>query len=123
MLSRYRLSIMKCSTSVVVALAGVVTVASGCNNQMPIARADPTGTIVGQYRVAGGPAPGINRPEPGTIWAYAGRIDMSQLMRAESIGHVQTDSTGKFTLRLKPGEYTLLGAQGSGGTVKTIGCG
>jgi hypothetical protein len=101
---------------VVVAAMGLVV--SGCGSAH-----HPQGAVVGQYRLVGGPAPGVNEPEAGTIWAYAGFIGMQHLVRTKAVEHVNTDSTGHFTLRLEPGDYTLLGAQGISRSVKRSGCG
>ena len=56
------------------------------------------GTVVGEYRLVGGPAPGVNHPEPATIWAYAGHVDLSQMSHAKVAAHINTDGSGHFTL-------------------------
>jgi len=81
------------------------------------------GTIVGEYRLVGGPAPGVNQPEPATIWVYAGHVDLSQMSHAKVAAHTNTDDSGHFTLSLDPGAYTLFGSQGLSSSVATDGCG
>ncbi|MEO8889613.1 MAG: hypothetical protein ABI429_10050 [Jatrophihabitantaceae bacterium] len=89
----------------------------------PAGPAGETGTVVGQYRIVGGPGPGINEAIPGTIWAYSGHRELSALLHARPVAHVNTDSTGEFTLSLAPGQYTLLAAQGRSRTIESSGCG
>jgi hypothetical protein len=81
------------------------------------------GTIVGEYRLVGGPAPGVNQPEPATIWVYAGHVDLSQMSHAKVAAHTNTDGSGHFTLSLDPGAYALFGSQGLSSSVATDGCG
>lgn len=100
------------------ALAVVATVASGCTSNHP-----PTGTVAGTYRLTGGPSPGVNRAEPGTVWAYAGRVTLSQMLTIQAVAHVNTNAAGRYALTLRPGQYTLLGAQGLSHSVKADGCG
>lgn len=88
-------------------VAAVLTVvaAAGCSGT-------DRGTVEGQYRLAGGPAPGLPRPQLGTIWAYAGKVSLADMRHAKPTRSTQTDRQGHYNLRLKPGEYTLLGALG-----------
>lgn len=108
---------MRRDTTGCAVLVGVLLAATGCSDHQS------AGTVTGQYRFVGGPAPGVNRAEPGTIWAYAGTVDLSRLQQAKAVAHVQTDVSGNFTLSLKPGRYTLLGSQGLSSSVTADGCG
>ncbi len=81
----------------------------------------PDGTVVGEYRLVGGPAPGVNEPYPGTIWAYTGSIGWARAKDARAFAHVSTDAAGRFSMSLPPGRYTLLGA--GGGSLDSSGCG
>ena len=85
--------------------------------------ASAPGIVVGQYRMSGGPAPGLNRPVPGTIWAYPGRLTLADIKTATASIHVNTDAVGRFRLSLSPGEYTILGALGLSRSVQRRGCG
>jgi hypothetical protein len=99
-----------------IVVAGLAFALAACNN-------DPKGAVAGDYRFAGGPAPGLDRPLPGTIWAYPGHVGVSALDTAEPAGHVDTDAAGHFVLALSPGNYTLMGAQGVRHTEPESGCG
>ena len=87
---------------VAVALTGIV---AACGSH-------PTteGTLDGDYRIVGGPAPGINKPYQGTVWAFAGNLDWAHVREARPIARVSTDTAGRFTMSLSPGRYTLIGA-------------
>ena len=39
------------------------------------------GTVVGYYRLVGGPAPGVARPQFGTVWAYSGDVPLAGMLR------------------------------------------
>lgn len=106
-----------CAFGNFVVVAVLLAVASGCSSHQP------AGTVAGQYRLVGGPAPGVNQPEPATIWAFAGHVDLSQMSQAKVTAHTNTDASGHFTLSLNPGEYTLFGSQGLSSSVATDGCG
>jgi hypothetical protein len=108
---------MKRTTAATAVLVGVLLAATGCSDH------ESTGTVIGQYRLTGGPAPGVNRALQGTIWAYAGSIELSELDQAMAVAHVRTDASGNFTMSLKPGSYSLVGAQGSSGSVNADSCG
>lgn len=96
-----------------VALMGVVVAACG---------AQPTtvGTINGDYRIVGGPSPGIDKPYQGTVWAFAGALDWQHVPGIQPIAKVSTDTAGRFTMLLPPGRYTLFGA---GSSLTEDGCG
>jgi hypothetical protein len=100
-----------------VVVVAVLPATSGCS------RHRSEGTVVGEYRLVGGPAPGVNQPEPATIWAYAGHVDLSHMSHAKVAAHTNTDGSGHFTLSLRPGAYTLFGSQGLSSSVATDGCG
>jgi len=95
-----------------VALTGIV---AACGSQ-------PTteGALDGDYRIVGGPAPGIDKPYQGTVWAFAGNLDWAHVQEARPIAHVSTDTAGRFTMSLPPGGYTLFGA---GSSLTEDGCG
>jgi hypothetical protein len=64
--------------------------------------ATPTATIVGAFRIEGGPAPGINRPLDGQITIHAGT----------TTGHVVATVTavsGHFRATVPPGRYVAVG--------------
>jgi hypothetical protein len=75
------------------AVAGILMVLGGC-------RGTPErGTVEGHLYVVGGPAMTAPRPVQGTVVAVAG-----------ASRHVtDTQRDGRFTLRLRPGTYTLVG--------------
>lgn len=102
--------------AVIVMLAFAAT--AGCSG------AASRGTVEGQYQLVGGPAPGLPRPQSGTIWAYTGNVSLAEMARTKAKQSIRTDRQGNFELRLKPGEYTLLGGlEGAGGSVQSSGCG
>lgn len=90
---------------------------SGCS-QHPA-----TGTIVGQYRLTGGPAPGLNQPVTGTIWVYPGVVELSGLPQAKPITQAQAGADGDFSVSLKPGTFSLIGSGQSTSLTATSGCG
>jgi hypothetical protein len=92
-------------------------VMSGCGSHYE------SGTVGGDYRVVGGPAPGVNHPLLGTIWAYSGRVAWDQTSSSTAVAHVRTDSGGHFDLRLPVGEFTLFGSQGTSDSLSSSGCG
>ncbi len=96
----------------------VVAAMAGCSG------AASRGTVEGQYQLVGGPAPGLPRPQSGKIWAYTGNVTLAQITRTRARQSIRTDRQGNFTLRLEPGEYTLLGGlEGPGASARTSGCG
>jgi hypothetical protein len=90
---------------------------SGCGSHQ-----EP-GSVVGDYRQVGGPAPGVNHPVRGTIWAYNGRITWDHAFKSTAIAHVRTDSGGRFDLRLPVGQFTLFGSPGTSDSLPSNGCG
>ena len=108
-----------CLTGVV----GAALVLSGCSGHHSGGSKEASGVVAGQYTLAGGPAPGLARPQTGTIWAYSGDLDLARVQGAAAVAHVRTDASGKFSLSLKPGEYTLLGALGVASSEHSNGCG
>ena len=83
--------------------------------------------VVGQLHVAGGPAPGIDKPIPG-------RIELHRDSQAgEIVGTAQAGDDGTFRLTVVPGTYELvaisprvvLGRQGTpcGGTTASLHAG
>jgi hypothetical protein len=81
------------------------------------------GVVTGQYRIVGGPAPGLPRPVQGTIWAYPGRLTIAELKTAKPIAQINTDAAGRYQIALAPGEYTLFAALGVSRSVQRRGCG
>ena len=98
---------------VAVALTGIV---AGCGSQSAT-----EGALEGDYRIVGGPAPGIDKPYQGTVWAFAGNLDWAHAQEARPIAQVSTDTAGRFTMSLSPGRYTLFGAGGP--SLTKDGCG
>ena len=92
-------------------------VMSGCGTH------HESGTVAGDYRVVGGPYPGVNHPVQGIIWAYRGRITWDQTSSSTAVAHVRTDSGGHFDLRLPVGEFTLFGSQGTSDSLSSSVCG
>jgi hypothetical protein len=90
---------------------------SGCGSH------HESGSVGGDYRVVGGPFPGVNHPVRGIIWAYSGRVTWDQTSSSTAVGHVLTDSGGHFDLRLPVGEFTLFGSQGTSDSLSSSGCG
>jgi hypothetical protein len=82
-----------------------------------------SGSAVGDYRVVGGPAPGVNEPVRGTIWAFSGRVTWDHAFNSTAVAHVRTDSGGRFDLRLPAGEFTLFGSAGASDSLPSNGCG
>ena len=80
---------------------------SGCGSH------HESGSVVGDYRIVGGPAPGVNQPVQGTIWAFRGRVTWDDALHSTAAAHAGTDSGGRFDLRLPVGEFTLFGSQGN----------
>jgi hypothetical protein len=82
------------------------------------------GSVVGDYRLVGGPAPGINQGLRGTIWAYRGRVARDDALNSTAVAYVvRTDSRGRFDLRLPVGEFTVFGSHGSSSSLRRSGCG
>jgi hypothetical protein len=90
---------------------------SGCGSH------HASGSVVGDYRVVGGPAPGVDHPLRGVIWAYRGRVTWDQSSHSTAVAHVRTDAGGRFDLRLPVGEFTLIGSQGASESLPPSGCG
>jgi hypothetical protein len=90
---------------------------SGCGSH------HESGTVSGDYRIVGGPAPGFNRPVRGVIWAYRGRVTWDLTSSSTAVAHVRTDSGGHFDVRLPVGEFTLFGSQGTSDSLSSGGCG
>lgn len=111
----YRPSGMKPSLVAAVAIAVAGTVSVGCGSS------SRNGLVVGQYSIVGGPAPGLERPLPGTVWAYAGRFSWPDVVKANPAAHVNTDEAGRFQLSLPPGKYTIV-ATGVSNSPKHRGC-
>jgi hypothetical protein len=77
-------------------LAAAALVAAGCSNGGGTTR--PTGTVVGTYIRAGGPAGAPDIPLSGTI-SFRGR--------SGSTTSFHSDDTGKFTVQLPAGTYAV----------------
>jgi hypothetical protein len=60
------------------------------------------GTVTGTLRLVGGPAPGVNRPAPGTVSVFA-----SSDLAGRPVATVQASTSGMFVVRLSAGTYYL----------------
>lgn len=104
-------------------VVGAALVVSACSGHHSGDGKAASGVVAGRYQLVGGPAPGLARPQQGTIWAFAGKLNLSKLEHTTAVVHVRTDRSGNFKLSLTPGEYTLIGALGLSGSVHSRGCG
>lgn len=102
---------------------GAVVVLSACSGRHSDRPEERPGVVAGQYRLVGGPAPGLARPQTGTIWVYDGKVASSMLTHSIAIAHVRTDASGNFALSLEPGEYTLIGGEGQSDSAPSDLCG
>lgn len=79
---------------------------SGCSSSQP--RGDSSGastghgTVTGTLHLAGGPAPGTDKPVSGVVYAFT-----SSSVSGTAIVKVNTGSDGTFSLSLSPGTYYL----------------
>ena len=71
-----------------------VAILVGCSASTPT-----TGTLTGHLRQVGGPAPGVNRPVPGTVTISGGSAT-----KALPVG-----DDGSYTVDVPPGTYTVVG--------------
>lgn len=102
---------------------GAVVALSACSGHHSDNPEQRSGTVVGQYHLVGGPAPGVARPQTGTIWAYEGQVKSSMLTTSTAVAHVRTDASGNFALSLRTGEYTLVGGEGQSDSAPPGLCG
>jgi hypothetical protein len=72
----------------------------------------PTATIIGTFRIQGGPAPGINRPLDGKITIHANS------QTGQVVGSVIA-SKGRFRTTIAPGRYVFVGMSSR---VGGVGC-
>lgn len=66
------------------------------------------GTVTGMLRLVGGPAPGIDEPASGVVYAFT-----SSSLSGTQIAKAKTGSDGSFHLNLPPGTYYLAGTSPS----------
>ena len=77
---------------------------SACGTAGPSAH----GGVQGMAMIAGGPAPGSPRPEPGVaIVVHEGDLHGTIVARTKA------DPSGAFKVDLSPGTYTLIGVSGA----------
>jgi hypothetical protein len=103
---------MRLQQSVLVATAGLCLAACAANaatpNHPPPNK--PDGSIIGTFRIQGGPYPGINRPLSGTIEIHVGS-ETGQVVATT------TAKAGHFTVAVPAGRYVAVGRTGSGSSL------
>jgi hypothetical protein len=80
------------------------------------------GTLNGQYAVTGGPSGNVDHAQEGTIWIWAGHITVTQALGTSPLMHVVTGGDGRFSVRLKWGDYTVLGSPGTSKVIEASTC-
>jgi hypothetical protein len=103
---------MRLRQGVLVATAGLCLAACAANaaapSHPPPNKAD--GTIVGTFRIQGGPYPGINRP-------LSGRIEIHLGSESGRVVATTTAKAGHFTVAVPTGRYVAVGRTGSGSSL------
>jgi hypothetical protein len=103
---------MRLQQSVLAVTAGLCLAACAASaatpNHPPPNQAD--GTIVGTFRIQGGPYPGINRPLSGKIEIHAGS-------ESGRVVATTTAKAGHFIVTVPAGQYVAVGRTGSGSSL------
>ncbi len=63
---------------------------------------DATGTVTGSLQLVGGPAPGLDIPAPGVVYAFS-----SATLAGPPVSQTTAGSDGTFSLNLPAGTYYL----------------
>jgi hypothetical protein len=79
-------------------LASCLPVLVGCTS----AARQSEGTVSGTLRLVGGPAPGVEKPAPGTVSVFA-----TSDLAGKPVATAQALTSGKFVVRLSAGTYYL----------------
>jgi hypothetical protein len=98
-----RLHLSLPAAALALCLAGCATTAAASDHG---STASSQATIVGTFRIIGGPYPGINRPLSGVIKIHVGS-------ESGRVVAVTTAKAGHFTVAVPPGQYVAVGTSGS----------